>query len=152
MTIASERLACGARSGAEPGKGSVISGARINPDGAKEHRVERGTARDADGRGTIENVSAPNGNSSDVIAPERAPVTVLQIFHVSGIWSVTKDNKFYGHYLEQRPAFDAAEEAAFAIVANGSLADVVWNDPSPEGSIGAIRTMEYRPRSGPILR
>jgi hypothetical protein len=111
----------------------------------------RRTARDADDRGTIENVG-PIRSSDEVIALERAPITIFQIFHVSGIWSVTKDNKFYGHYLERRPAFDAAEEAAFAIVANRGSVNVVWHDPSPEGSIGAIRTKEYRPRSGPVLQ
>jgi hypothetical protein len=113
--------------------------------------LARRTARDAV-VAAPENVGAPVRSSSEVIAPENAAVAVFQIFHVSGIWSVTKDNRFYGHYLEQQPAFHAVEEASIAIVANGDSANVVWNDRSSEGSIGAIRTMEYRPGSRPVLR
>lgn len=107
--------------------------------------LARRGSRDADGRGATGQVGAASRSSAGVATPRDAAVTVLQIFHVSGIWSVTRNNRFYGHYLEQRPAFDAVEEAALEIVANGGMADVVWHGPSPEGSVGAIRKREYRP-------
>ena len=50
----------------------------------------------------------------------------------SGIWQVTRDGHFYGHYMAGQPAFDAAEAAARAIVANGGAADIQWNKARPQ--------------------
>jgi hypothetical protein len=45
-----------------------------------------------------------------------------------GVWQISKDGRFYGHYMAGQPTFDAAEAAARAIVASGGAADVLWND------------------------
>jgi hypothetical protein len=37
--------------------------------------------------------------------------TLFEVAHRRGIWEVTKDGRFYGHYHSQQPAFDAVEAA-----------------------------------------
>src|SRR5579871_4669849 len=44
---------------------------------------------------------------------------------------LTKDGAFYGHYYGQQPAFDAANAAARAIVANGGSADILLRGERP---------------------
>lgn len=103
--------------------------------------------------------------SRDVgIALEVRPVTLLKVSYRSGIWAVTKDGQFFGHYIGDQSAFDAAEAAAFAVVAGGGAADVVWNEVrgqpgasdqaggSEAPSSGVVRTMEFRAGSVRIVR
>ena len=49
-----------------------------------------------------------------------------------GIWQVTQDGRFYGHYMADQPAFDAAQAAALAIVARGGAADIRWTERRPQ--------------------
>ena len=58
------------------------------------------------------------GRNVDAALPPPAP-TLFEVAHRGGIWEVTKDGRFYGHYLSQQPAFDAVEAAAHAAVASG---------------------------------
>jgi hypothetical protein len=57
--------------------------------------------------------------------------TLLQLERRAGIWELTKDGVFYGHYHEPQPAFDAANAAARAIVANGGSADILLRGERP---------------------
>ena len=80
-----------------------------------------------------------------------------------GIWEVTKDGEFFGHYVSDQPAFDAAEAAALAIVANGGAADIRWTDRRPQIAAsdrargleacanGLVRSMQFRPGSTRIV-
>lgn len=73
-------------------------------------------------------------------------VPLLEVRHRAGIWEVTRDARFYGHYLEGRPALAAAQQAAVAAVESGGAADVVWLEAR------AQRTMEFRAGAAPVLR
>jgi hypothetical protein len=66
---------------------------------------------------------------------EGRSVTLLEVSQRVGIWEVTKDGRFYGHYYDDQPAFDAAEAAALAIVANGGQADLRWNRARPRSAV-----------------
>ena len=80
-----------------------------------------------------------------------------------GIWQVTKDGRFYGHYMADRPAFDAAQAAAAGEVASGGTADIIWKDRRPQGAaahrakglavapIGTVRTMQFRAGSTRLM-
>ncbi len=82
--------------------------------------------------------------------------TRFRVLLHGGIWQVTKDGRFYGHYRAAQPAFDAARAAALGVVASGGSADVVWNDRRPDGAttdrakglavtpFGTVRTMQFR--------
>jgi hypothetical protein len=59
-------------------------------------------------------------------------VAIVPVFICrAGIWELTKDGVFYGHYHEPQPAFDAANAAARAIVANGGSADILLRGERP---------------------
>ncbi|WIM12951.1 MAG: hypothetical protein OJF58_003915 [Enhydrobacter sp.] len=62
--------------------------------------------------------------------PEIVP-TLLLLARRAGVWEVTKDGVFYGHYYEQQPAFDAMNAAARTIVANGGSADILLRGERP---------------------
>jgi hypothetical protein len=64
------------------------------------------------------------GRNVDAARPPPAP-TLFEVAHRGGIWEVTKDGRFYGHYHSQQPAFDAVEAAAHAAVASGGSADIL---------------------------
>jgi len=49
--------------------------------------------------------------------------TLFQVRHRAGIWEVTKDGEFLGHYHQQQPAWDAVAAAASAVVADGGSAE-----------------------------
>ena len=88
-------------------------------------------------------------------------VTRLEVRRRVGVWEVTRDGRFYGHYHEDQPAFEAAEAAALAVVADGGSADLLWNATRPQ-SLSApaadvalssvVRIMEFRPGSTRIVR
>jgi guanyl-specific ribonuclease Sa len=63
------------------------------------------------------------GRNVDAALPPPAS-TLFEVAHRGGIWEVTKDGRFYGHYHSQQPAFDA-EAAAHAAVASGGSADIL---------------------------
>jgi hypothetical protein len=84
------------------------------------------------------------GRNVDAALPSPAP-TLLEVAHRRGIWEVTKDGRFYGHYHSQQPAFDAVEAAAHAAVASGGSADILlrgerpWQTASrPSGASGVV--------------
>jgi hypothetical protein len=66
-----------------------------------------------------------------VDAVRQPPATLFEIAHRSGIWEVTKDGRFYGHYHSQQPAFDAVEAAAHEAVASGGSADILLRGERP---------------------
>jgi NAD(P)-dependent dehydrogenase (short-subunit alcohol dehydrogenase family) len=109
-----------------------------------------------------EQANASDDDMSSVPAQEGRAVTLLEVGHRSGIWAITKDGQFYGHFIGGQPAFDAAEAAAFAIVASGGAADVVWDDShsqsgASDGRSGVAqmklpRTMKFRAGSARIVR
>jgi hypothetical protein len=96
-------------------------------------------------------------------APQGRPATVFRVILRGGIWQVTKDGRFYGHYMADRPAFDAARAAALGVVASGGAADILWNDRRPQGAaadrakglavtpFGTVRTMQFRAGSTRIV-
>jgi len=104
-----------------------------------------------------------NTDSRAVGGPQARPATLFRVALRGGIWQVTKDGRFYGHYMAGQPAFDAAEAAARAIVASGGTADVLWNDRRPQAGtadrtnglnvapIGVTRTMQFRAGSTRIV-
>jgi hypothetical protein len=91
------------------------------------------------------------------------PATLFRVLLRGGVWQVTKDGRFYGHYMAGQPAFDAAEAAARAIVSSGGTANVLWNDRRPQAGasdrtggpnvapIGVTRTMQFRAGSTRIV-
>lgn len=95
----------------------------------------------------------------DVVVSKGGAVTLLEVDHRAGIWEVTKDGRFYGHYTRHQPAFDAAEAAALTVVASGGAANVLWTEARPQqvkdphvDPIRLTRTMEFRTGSAPIVR
>ncbi len=107
---------------------------------------------DPDGRA----LGPTNIDSRPAGAPPARPPTLFRVVLRGGIWQVTEDGRFYGHYMADQPAFEAAEGAARAIVAGGGRADVLWNERRPQagashringlnvGTIGVTRTMQFR--------
>src|SRR5689334_9674758 len=101
--------------------------------------------------------SAPEGQRlerpSDALVadPKGHLVRRLQVRGGAGIWEVTRDDRFYGHYLGYEAAFAAAEAEATIIVAGGGSADIRFREGRPQsaGSVGgpsaAVRIMEFRP-------
>jgi hypothetical protein len=98
-----------------------------------------------------------------VAGAEGQAVRRLQVRGRAGIWEVIQDDRFYGHYMGYQAAFDAAEAAAMAIVANGGAADLRFKQGQAHqgvggitggsgGPISAMRTMEFRAGSAPIVR
>jgi hypothetical protein len=94
---------------------------------------------------------------------QERPATLFRVRLRGGIWQVTKDGRFYGHYMADQPAFEAAEAAALGVVASGGAADISWNDRRPQGAdadrakglavtpIGTVRTMQFRAGSTRIV-
>lgn len=108
---------------------------------------------------------AARDNETDaVIQHEGAPITLLEVSKRSGVWAVTKDGKFYGHYIGDQSAFDAAESEAMAIVASGGMADLSWDATSGQhdmlGSVtksgtpatASSRMLEFRATSVRVVR
>ena len=96
------------------------------------------------------------GSVTNSERPVGPVVTKIEVRHQAGIWQVTRNGRFHGHYRSDQPAFDAADAAAAAIVASGGAADVLWTDARPgravdpvgaaaRAPVGVIRTMEFRP-------
>ena len=54
-----------------------------------------------------------------------APEAVLLVTNRSGVWNVKLDNRFYGDYLRQDWALEAAHEKQRDIIAGGGRARVV---------------------------
>jgi hypothetical protein len=96
----------------------------------------------------------------------RSQAQVITLFGVTlggGVWQVTRNGRFYGHYMTAQPAFDAAEAAARAVVASGGAADVLWRDRRPQtdasdrakglavAPVGRMRTIEFRAASTRIV-
>jgi hypothetical protein len=102
-------------------------------------------------------------NIDRVSASQAQGVTLFGVTLGGGVWQVTQDRRFYGHYMTVQPAFDAAEAAARAVVASGGAADVRWHDRRPQTAasdqakglaiapVGAMRTMEFRTGSTRIV-
>lgn len=63
--------------------------------------------------------------------PRKIVPTLLQLSPRAGIWELTKDGVFYGHYYQQQSAFEAAHTAARAIFANGGCADILLLGEEP---------------------
>lgn len=77
----------------------------------------------------------------------------LQVRGRAGVWEVIQEGRFYGHYTAHAAAFAAAEAAALAIVAKGGSADIRFREAAPPAAAGsAMRTMEFRPGSTPVVR
>ncbi len=104
-----------------------------------------------------------NIDSRTVGGSHAGPATLFRVNVRGGIWQVTKDGRFYGHYMAGQPAFDAAEAAARAIVARGGTADILWNDRRSQAGtadrakglnvapIGVTRIMQFRAGSTRIV-
>ncbi|HZV05996.1 MAG TPA: hypothetical protein VE999_13030 [Gemmataceae bacterium] len=81
------------------------------------------------------------------------PVVILRVGYRRGIWEVTRDGNFYGHYQGRLSALDAAVAVAKSIVALSRRADVSLEDePSAvdrkghgPGVPGQMRTLHFRP-------
>lgn len=124
-------------------------------------RSEHGMAPDPAQQETVAQDPA-----TDAAIPRRegAPVTLLEVSKRSGVWAVTKDGKFYGHYIGDQSAFNAAEAEAMAIVAAGGTADLSWDTvgglrdtPSPattshNAAPVAPRMLEFRAASVRVVR
>jgi hypothetical protein len=114
-------------------------------------------------RGTGDRTSSGWPGGPVVTGAEGQSVRRLQVRGRAGIWEVIQDDRFYGHYMGYQAAFDAAEAAAMAIVANGGAADLRFKQGQAHqgvggpaggagGPISAMRTMEFRAGSAPLVR
>jgi len=104
----------------------------------------------------LERIAFGAPNIDLVSRSQTQAVTLFGVTLGGGVWQVTRDGRFYGHYMTGQPAFDAAEAAARAVVASGGAADVLWHDRRPGidpsdrakgptvALVGAMRTMEFR--------
>ena len=63
--------------------------------------------------------------------------TLLRVTYSRGIWEVTKDGHFFGHYHSRQPALHAAQAAAHAAAARGGYADISFGDDRPQGAFFA---------------
>jgi hypothetical protein len=111
----------------------------------------------------LERTAFGPANIDPVSGPQARAVTLFGVKLRGGVWQVTRDGRFYGHYMTDQPAFDAAEAAARAVVASGGSADVLWNDRLRQAGvsdrakglavapIGLMRTMEFRAGSTRIV-
>ena len=115
--------------------------APLSPSGAPEgQRLER-----------------PGGAVVD--GPKGHLVRRLQVRGRAGIWEVTRDDRFYGHYIGHEAAFAAAEAEATTIVAGGGSADIRFREGRPQPARGAgggpspaMRIMEFRPGLARVVR
>jgi hypothetical protein len=117
-----------------------------------EHRNEPDATRGP----SADHLGAAGPAMDSAGAGDGGPVTLLEVSYRSGVWAITKDGQFYGHYIGDQPAFDAAEAVAFAVVAGGGAADVQWSEArrQPAASDQAVdvgdvpitvrRTMKFR--------
>jgi hypothetical protein len=114
-------------------------------------------------RGKGERASSGWPGGPVVAGAEGQAVRRLQVRGRAGIWEVIQDDHFYGHYMGYQAAFDAAEAAAMAIVANGGAADLRFKQGQEHhrlggttggsgGPISAMLTMEFRAGSAPVVR
>ena len=102
------------------------------------------------------------GSTPEDDRTERASVTRLEVRRSTGLWQVTWNGRFHGHYDADQSAFDAAEAVALDVVANGGAADLWWNDSRPQSeksdpargvaARGVSRTIEFRSGSTRIVR
>jgi hypothetical protein len=119
------------------------------------HRLDSGFGQEGD---RTEHASR-QGDDAGILSDGR-PLTRLEIRCSNGLWQVTRDGRFHGHYHADQLAFDAAESVALDVVANGGAADLWWNDPPPqsEDSVGGValrgvsRIIEFRSGSTRIVR
>ncbi|HEY2750324.1 hypothetical protein [Phenylobacterium sp.] len=79
----------------------------------------------------IENTDLERRGRSVDTALSPPASTLFEVAHRRGIWEVTKDGRFYGHYHSQQPAFDTVEAAAHAVVASGGSADILLRGERP---------------------
>lgn len=124
-----------------------------------ERRDQRGEAREAT-PSRLRAVEQHNNAATDAF--KGRAIIRLEVKRRVGIWEVTRNGHFHGHYREAQPAFDAAEAAALAIVANGGAADLLWNDTRPRPGVSdpardmatsqLSRVIEFRPGSTTIMR
>jgi hypothetical protein len=89
----------------------------------------------------------PSAGAPDMLPEQRPPraddvgqaghpaATLFEVAHLRGMWEVTKDGRFYGHYRTQQPAFDAVEAAAHAVVASGGAADILLRGERPPRAV-----------------
>jgi len=110
----------------------------------------------------------PSSGAADIapLSPSGAPdgpkghlVRRLQVRGRAGIWEVTRDDRFYGHYIGYEAAFAAAEAEATTIVAGGGSADLRFKEGRPQPARGAgggpspaMRVMEFRPGLARVVR
>ncbi len=117
-----------------------------------------GPARRAYGVGvrSADNVVDPEGSTvtprpcasvafpTQAAEPAQSPEPeCIRTFWKRGVWHVTKDNAFYGHYLEARPALHAAIDAALDTELSGGSARIVFGPPpslmDDDGIIDLVR-------------
>jgi hypothetical protein len=79
-----------------------------------------------------------------IVEQRKIVPTLLQLSLRAGIWELTRDGVFYGHYYQQQPAFEAAHTAARAIVANGGCADILLRGEQSGGSVSSSRPAELK--------
>jgi hypothetical protein len=66
---------------------------------------------------------SPELNPHASTKPSNAIAIMFQMRHRAGIWEVTKNGAFFGHYNQQQQAWDAANAAAAAVIADGGWAE-----------------------------
>lgn len=103
-------------------------------------------------------------HKATTLAPDPSGVVSLrlEVRRSTGLWQVTRDGRFHGHYHADHLAFEAAEAVVLDVVANGGVADLWWNDLWPQSeksgrvagvaTRGLSRTIEFRSDSTRIVR
>lgn len=66
---------------------------------------------------------SPERNADASTKPSNAITILFQMRHRAGIWEVTKDGAFFGHYHHQQQAWEATKAAVAAVIANGGWAE-----------------------------
>jgi hypothetical protein len=135
-------------------------GGEAGPSRSDDHdRSRKGTIMKIDPNRSV--FGPPN--LAAVAGAEGQAVRRLQVRGRAGIWEVIQDDRFYGHYMGYQAAFAAAEAAALVIVADGGAADLRFNQGQVRqgvgrpgggsgGPVSAVRTMEFRAGSVPVVR
>jgi len=105
---------------------------------------------------------APIDPAGRTMPPVPRAVTKVEVRRRRGVWEVTRDGEFHGHYDAWLPAFESAERVARAAVAGGDSAVVRLHEERPAAParqsngesviVRNVRTITFRAAAAHIPR